>query len=484
MRDKRGNNVRKIVGMIIAALFIVSAYGGATRTNQNDSFLIDKISICNEPPYPGCIVNSNFIKETPYLIKITDIFEKNIGFTYDPIIIKIIQRIETSMIQGYLENLTAFGPRVTSESACYNAGMYIYNEFIDMGLEVKQFNWSAKEYGIDFNGTDIEATLNGVDKTSDEIYIICAHYDSVPGSPGADDDGSGVAAVLSAAEIMSHYNFSHTVKFITFDGEEQGLLGSFFYAKNADESLDNIIVVLNMDLIGYKKFPSSPKILRIFYDDNSYSLAEFTANVSLKYDDVIDCDVRFSGWTDTSDHYAFWLWGYRALFYFEGERTPYYHTYQDTVANMDMEYNTQTARLIIATLCELSQPNSQPDKPNTPSGPTSGNPEIEYPYTTSTIDIDEDQIWYYWDFGGNSTSGWIGPYNTGETCEIKHQWSSQGGYFIKVKAKDSYDLESLWSDPLEVTMPKNRVANKLLQSFLDQLMFRFSFFEKILNQYY
>ena len=151
------------------------------------------------------------------------------------------------MILGYLENLTAFGPRVTGTSECYAAGDYIYNEFESYGLEVRYDDWSYSGY----TDRKIEGTLDGLDESSDEIYIICAHYDSVSGSPGADDDGSGTAAVLAAARVMSQYQFDHTIRFVAFSGEEQGLLGSHEYVEEAVANADNIIAALNADMIAY-----------------------------------------------------------------------------------------------------------------------------------------------------------------------------------------------------------------------------------------
>jgi len=128
--------------------------------------------------------------------------------------------IEDDIVLGYLENLTDFGPRVTGSQACQQAGEYIYNEFESYGLEARYDDWSY--YGYD--GNNIEGTLQGINETSDQIYIICAHYDTVSGSPGADDDGSGTAAVLAAAYLMSQYEFNHTIRFVAFDGEEPAII--------------------------------------------------------------------------------------------------------------------------------------------------------------------------------------------------------------------------------------------------------------------
>ncbi|MCK4902000.1 MAG: PKD domain-containing protein [Thermoplasmatales archaeon] len=111
--------------------------------------------------------------------------------------------------------------------------------------------------------------------------------------------------------------------------------------------------------------------------------------------------------------------------------------------------------------------NDPPDKPDKPSGPSSGNPGEEYTYTTKTTDPDGDEVYYKWDWG-DETSDWEGPFNSGETVESKHIWAEGGTYQIKVKAKDEHDDESDWSEPLSVTMPRNRIVNKPFLQFLQQ----------------
>ncbi|RLF30793.1 MAG: hypothetical protein DRJ99_01480 [Thermoplasmata archaeon] len=100
--------------------------------------------------------------------------------------------------------------------------------------------------------------------------------------------------------------------------------------------------------------------------------------------------------------------------------------------------------------------NKPPNKPNKPSGPTSGKAGTSYTYSTSTTDPDEDQVYYWFDWGDRTNSGWLGPYNSGQTVGASHTWSEKGSYDIKVKAKDTNDAESDWSDPLPITMPKNK----------------------------
>jgi hypothetical protein len=102
--------------------------------------------------------------------------------------------------------------------------------------------------------------------------------------------------------------------------------------------------------------------------------------------------------------------------------------------------------------------NQPPEKPLRPIGETSGVYKKEYPYITSTIDPDNDQIYYKWDWGDGTISDWIGPYASNHTAKTSHLWKEQGTYKIKVKARDNYGKESPWSDMLPIVMPKNRLS--------------------------
>jgi hypothetical protein len=95
----------------------------------------------------------------------------------------------------------------------------------------------------------------------------------------------------------------------------------------------------------------------------------------------------------------------------------------------------------------LNESNHRPNKPMTPSGPTNGEVGILYTYTSNTIDSDGDIIYYWFDWGDGSSSGWIGPYPSGETVEASHKWTIPDDFWIKVKAKDEHGREGEWSDP-------------------------------------
>jgi hypothetical protein len=97
--------------------------------------------------------------------------------------------------------------------------------------------------------------------------------------------------------------------------------------------------------------------------------------------------------------------------------------------------------------------NQAPNKPSRPSGPSSGQTGTEYTYTSITTDPDDDNVYYFLDWGDGTGSGWLGPYNSGEGVSTTHTWTSPGGYEIKVKAKDINGAQSEWSDSLPVSMP-------------------------------
>jgi len=366
------------------------------------------------------------------------------------LITDIILQLNQSLYLKYLEDIVEFGPRRTGTPACEQAGKYIYNEFKAMGIEARYHNWS---YGGE-SGSNIEGTLKGINETSDEIYIICAHYDSVTGSPGADDDGSGTAAVLIAADLLSRNSVNHTVRFVAFSGEEQGLLGSYEYAKEASQNGDNIIGVLNGDMIGFAISSYDGSNIKIYENTASHWLTVFTEDISELYDEYIGLDIIPSGSSSGSDHYSFWQHGYDAIFYHEYNFNDYYHSPQDTIENMNISYATKCSRLMIATLAELAQAVIPSEPPSQPliSGPSSGIEGKEYEFTFKSTDPEGGEIFYYIDWDDDNDSVWIGPYNSGEEVTVTHTWTTKGYYEIIAQAKDVYDVKSNWSNPFPVTI--------------------------------
>jgi len=121
---------------------------------------------------------------------------------------------------------------------------------------------------------------------------------------------------------------------------------------------------------------------------------------------------------------------------------------------------------------ELSKP---PEKPQKPSGPSTGKIIEECSFSSSSIDPEDDDIYYKFDWNDGTNSGWIGPYESGEVVSASHIWNTRGTYLIKVKAKDINGAESDWSDSLVVSMPKHKMNYPLLYSLFNKYSSFFNF---------
>jgi hypothetical protein len=238
------------------------------------------------------------------------------------------------------------------------AAQYIYSEYAALGLSVA---YDPFVYSTPM--TNVVAELPGVGPGSDRIYILCAHYDSlsnVPYSiaPGADDNASGSAAVLEAARILSQYQFSHTLRFIHFAGEEQGMFGSVHYAAEAYQREDLIDGVINLDMIGYESVPPNDHIVEVHAGTNpaSIALADALIDNAAEYSLHLAPQRITVGATSRSDHASFWNYGYAAILGIEDlqDFNPYYHSADDTLANMQTDMMVEYTKAAVATLAELA----------------------------------------------------------------------------------------------------------------------------------
>jgi outer membrane protein assembly factor BamB len=117
--------------------------------------------------------------------------------------------------------------------------------------------------------------------------------------------------------------------------------------------------------------------------------------------------------------------------------------------------------------------NDPPYKP-TVVGPTFGTAGVEYEYVISTTDPDGDDVFYFVDWGDGTSTGWIGPYVSGEEVTFSHSWSKQGAYRMRAKAKDVFGHESDWTRLL-VSMPKDKRIDMSLFRILGELLGVFRF---------
>jgi len=261
----------------------------------------------------------------------------------------MIQQINESELKRHIRAIQDFGPHPTGSEACDEVRDYIYGELQSMNLSVRYDDWSYKGR----NGKNIEGTLTG-ESSPTRIVIVCAHYDSVFVSPGADDDGSGVSAVLAIARVMSHHTFNSTVRFVLFSGEEQGRLGSHEYAKEAYENGDNIAGVIALDGIGYAvSSEDGSKIKNLVCNESSW-IANISQKINELYGKYIGLDIIRLPNEPISDHQSFLDYGYDASYFLEYTLDPYYHTSEDRIEYMNMSYLKKVCRLAMGTLAYMA----------------------------------------------------------------------------------------------------------------------------------
>ena len=213
-------------------------------------------------------------------------------------------------------------------------------------------NIVVTEQPFNSNGRNIIARQLGKTNPND-IYIVCAHYDTVADFC-ADDNASGTAAVLEVARLLSTQCLDNTIIYALWDEEEIGLRGSQFYANQAAANGDNILGVLNMDMIGYDGDAVGQP------GDNEFDIdyRNIAGSVAMK-DDILavlnaytfDLNViEVNPGTTASDHASFWGAGYTALLVGESwetnDQTPFYHTAQDRFATLDLPYLQEMTKLV------------------------------------------------------------------------------------------------------------------------------------------
>ena len=201
---------------------------------------------------------------------------------------------------------------------------------------------------------NVEATLRGTSQP-DEIVVLGAHYDTVPECPGANDNGTGVAALIDLADRFARRPVARTLKFVAFVNEEPPFfqtaqMGSAVYANAARERGDRIVAMLSLETIGYYSDAAGsqryPVPMAPMYPDTGNFIG-FVSNLSsarllLKARRAFRERTRFPlqsaalpsampgvGW---SDHWSFWQAGYAALMVTDTApfRYPWYHTSEDT----------------------------------------------------------------------------------------------------------------------------------------------------------
>ncbi|MDQ1355292.1 MAG: hypothetical protein QG657_5602, partial [Acidobacteriota bacterium] len=274
----------------------------------------------------------------------------------DPLITAMVGAVSKNNLKNNIQTLQNFTTRDARTKGCKNAGDFLSTELSEYGLQVDEDSFYFEGY----TSRNIIGYLPGK-TTSSEVVIIGAHYDSYadPNSkvsaPGADDNASGSAAVLEAAKIMSQYSFTHSIKFILFSAEEWGLYGSAHYARDAVQSGEDIIGVINMDMISYADH--LPEDLDVIVNTNSKWMGNLLKTAAENYSSI-DVLTTLDNWADYSDHYSFWDEGYPAVLCIEDyeDTNPYYHTIHDTIDTLNLDFAVEAARVCLASTAQLAEP--------------------------------------------------------------------------------------------------------------------------------
>lgn len=278
---------------------------------------------------------------------------------YDPDIADMISEITSQSCESRLTDITAFPTRYSYSAFCRDAEEYVYNLFNSYGLTTSYFDFN-------WNSTDMRNVVGQLTGTTrpDSVIIICGHLDcfsedAYNNAPGAEDNGSGTVSVLEAARILSQHQTDLTIRFITFSGEEQGLIGSDYYAQHMVDIGEDIGAVINLDMVAYRgPYPSD---MHFYSDPQSHWLGQLA---TITMDDYTAVDT-ISHYEDSpqwgSDHYSFAIRGYPAVFLIDAEPWygedwhPYYHTTDDIMDHLDMDLQADVARTGTALAAVLAR---------------------------------------------------------------------------------------------------------------------------------
>ena len=318
----------------------------------------------------------------------------------NPAVLRVVEDISEERITSILKRLEGFGTRNTfSETDNPTQGIgaarkWIAEQFRGYSprLEVRLDRNPTKHGGRiwrDVEVVNVVAVLKGKVNPERQI-VVSGHYDSLnriikpkpansdvttPGeedheattkavAPGVNDDGSGTAAVMELARVMSQYEWNNTVVFIAFDAEEYGLVGSRAYAERARKEKQQIEAVLNNDIIGSEATSSgriSNRVLSLFSNDPADSpsrqLARYVREIGERYVPGMQVNTIFRAdrFGRGGDHSSFDAVGYAAVrFTTPEEDYAKQHKATDTFANASPDYATRVTRVNGAALASLA----------------------------------------------------------------------------------------------------------------------------------
>jgi len=276
--------------------------------------------------------------------------------------------------------LSRFNEAMFSEDPNARADDFILGQLRQWGYQdnVDLFEQEYDPIIMDYEGTwkNIIVVIPGMDPNlSHEQVLLTGHFDSTSigkpdeRAPGADDNGSGTAALLEAAKILRGVPFKRTLKIIFFSGEEQGLFGSQAYVSHYRDELEDIVGVLNLDMFGYDADNDRCFEIHVGWMPESHLIGGCLADIIENYEVDLSFEYIVRDAIGASDHASFWNRNVGAIEVLEnfrgndipnvcGERdlNPNYHTEDDLISAMNLDTGHAIAKAAIAAVARLAEP--------------------------------------------------------------------------------------------------------------------------------
>lgn len=315
-----------------------------------------------------------------------------------PVVQTIVDGLTPAAVVGtWDEVIGSATTRYSTSAGCVTAADFVFNRFEALGLSpVRQSHTTG-------HAPNVIGTITGLTHP-ERVVIVIGHLDDLPSSglaPGADDNASGAAAVVAAAQAMAGYTFENTVKFLAVTGEEQGLYGSSYYAAHLPAG-EQILAVLNADMTGWQGdgLPASGEDLDVNTNAASAWLGTLMQQAATAYG--TGCVVKSFSCPSMvySDHAPFWSDGWSAICGItdnEGScgqagNYPHYHKVTDTRANCgDPAFYVGSVKAYVATAAHLAVPlcggGAFPPVPEGVSAAASGTNQITVSWTSGGVGL-------------------------------------------------------------------------------------------------
>lgn len=269
--------------------------------------------------------------------------------------------VNADTLFGFVSTLASYN-RYTRWTSNDDAAAWILNKFESYNLDSAYYHeFTATGSGWSRTAKNIVAVKNGA-VYPDSIIVIGGHMDATSQSPstaapGADDNATGTAGTIEAARLLSQYSFSHTLMFMAFNGEEQGLQGSDALADAMAAAGREVVAMLNMDMIGYYDPADEDLFIEGFFTGTSSAwLMDVLWDNCLQFTALAPYLYQSDGWG--SDHVSFHNAGYPAVLSIENEYGSYpcYHNTCDLPDQITASFLREMALVNILSGAELAGP--------------------------------------------------------------------------------------------------------------------------------